>query len=146
MEARLEEEKPASMEMKPEVADEEVPLEDAVVMPVGEPRKRRRDRQHLAAQRRQKKEQKRTQRKDGCRKNLVAARRAAVAWRRINIFRKIYLLQFSNKIAWPTFSYPAFSLLLTWLEMFRNFRLPVPWDRIDRKKDRRKHRKHEKEV
>jgi hypothetical protein len=41
MEARLEEEKPAPMELKPEVADE-VPLEDAVVMSVGEPRKRRR--------------------------------------------------------------------------------------------------------
>jgi hypothetical protein len=41
MEARLEEEKPASMEMKPEVADEEVLREDATVMPVGEPRKRR---------------------------------------------------------------------------------------------------------
>jgi hypothetical protein len=82
MEARLEEEKPASMELKPEVADKEVPLEDAVVMPVGEPRKRR-------TGRRQKREQKRTQRKDGCRKNLVAARRAAVAWRKINVFRKI---------------------------------------------------------
>jgi hypothetical protein len=80
MEARLEEEKPASMEMKPEVADEEVPLEDAVEMPVGEPRKRRRDqRRNLAAVRRQKKEQdqnldarrrrkeqNRTLRKNGC--------------------------------------------------------------------------------
>jgi hypothetical protein len=46
--------KPASVEMKPEVADKEVPLEDAVVMPVGEPRNRLRDRRHLAAQRRQK--------------------------------------------------------------------------------------------
>jgi hypothetical protein len=87
-EVRLEEE-PTSVEMKPEVAHEEVPLEDAEVMPGGEPRKRRWDRRHLAAQRRQKKEQKRTQRKDGCRNNLVAARRAAVAWRRINVFRKI---------------------------------------------------------
>jgi hypothetical protein len=60
-----------------------------IFRPVGEPRKRRRDRRHLAAQRRQKKEQKRTQRKDGCQKNMVAARRAAVAWRRINVFRKI---------------------------------------------------------
>jgi hypothetical protein len=89
VEERLEEEKPASMELKPEVADEEVPLEDAIVMPVREPRKRHRDRRHLAAQCRQKKEQKRTQRKDGYRKNLVIARRAAVAWRRINVFRKI---------------------------------------------------------
>jgi hypothetical protein len=60
-------EKPASEDMTPEVVhEEEFPLEDAVVMPVGEPRSRRRDRRHLAAQRRQKKERKRTQRKDGC--------------------------------------------------------------------------------
>jgi hypothetical protein len=89
MEVRLEEEEPTSAEMKPEVADEEVPSEDAVVMTVEEPRKRRRDERHLAAQRRQKKEQKRTQRKDGCRNNLVAARRAAVALSKINVFRKI---------------------------------------------------------
>jgi hypothetical protein len=76
MEARLKKEKPTSMELKPELADEKVPLEDAVLIPVGEPMKRRRDR-HLTAQRRQKKVQKRTQRKDGCRKNLVAARHAA---------------------------------------------------------------------
>jgi hypothetical protein len=89
MEALLEEDKPASVDMTPEVAHEqEVPVEDATVMPVGEPRKRRRDR-NLAAQRRQKMEQERTQRKDGCQKNLVAARRAAVAWRKINVFRKI---------------------------------------------------------
>jgi hypothetical protein len=35
----------------------EVNTEDAVVMPVGEPRKRRQDRRHLAAQRRQKEEE-----------------------------------------------------------------------------------------
>jgi hypothetical protein len=57
MEACLEgKEEPASMEFKPEVADEKVPLEDAVVMPVGEPRKRRWDQRHLAAQRHQKEE------------------------------------------------------------------------------------------
>jgi hypothetical protein len=38
MEARLEKEEPTSVEMKPEVAHEEVPLEDAVVMPVREPK------------------------------------------------------------------------------------------------------------
>jgi plastocyanin len=67
--------KPASVEIKPEAAHEEVPPEDAVVMPVGEPRNRHRDRRNLAAVRRQKKQQERTQKKDGCRKNLVAARR-----------------------------------------------------------------------
>jgi hypothetical protein len=65
MKASLEEEKQASMELKPKVAKEEVPLEDSEFMPVGEPRK------------------------DGCRKNLVAARRAAVEWRKINVCRKI---------------------------------------------------------
>jgi hypothetical protein len=54
MKAHLEEEEPASVDMTPEVADEEVPVEDAEVTPVGEPKKRRRDR-HLAAVRRQKK-------------------------------------------------------------------------------------------
>jgi hypothetical protein len=39
MEGRLETEEPGSVEMKPEVADErEVPVQDAVVMPVGEPK------------------------------------------------------------------------------------------------------------
>jgi hypothetical protein len=57
MGARLETEEPASVDMTPEVAhDQEVPVEDAVVMPVGEPRKRRRDQRHLVAQRRQKEE------------------------------------------------------------------------------------------
>jgi hypothetical protein len=44
MEACPECKEPASVEMTPEVAHEqEVPLEDAAVMPVGEPRKGRRD-------------------------------------------------------------------------------------------------------
>jgi uncharacterized protein with PIN domain len=92
MEACLECKEPASVEMKPEVADE-VPLEDAARMPVGEPGKRRQDR-HLAAQRRQK-EQKRTQSKNGCRKDLVAPHRgtirhAQVARRRILLTRKTW--------------------------------------------------------
>jgi hypothetical protein len=51
MEARLEvEDRPASVDTTPEAAHEqEVPREDAEVMPVGEPRKRRQDRRHLAA-------------------------------------------------------------------------------------------------
>jgi hypothetical protein len=57
MEARLEaEDKPASVDTTPDVArDQEVPVEDAEVMPVGEPKKRHRDRRHLATVRRQKK-------------------------------------------------------------------------------------------
>jgi hypothetical protein len=91
MKARLEEEEPASVEMKPEVAHEqEVPLEDAVVMPVGEPRRRRRDQQHLAAQRRQKKQQKRTQNKNWYRKDLVAARRETT--RRAAVARRMSIL------------------------------------------------------
>jgi hypothetical protein len=100
MEARLQEDKPASVDTTPEVArDQEVPVEDAARMSVGEPGKRRRDR-HLAAGRRQKedepnldarrrrKQQERTQSKHGCRKDLIAARRgttcrAVVARRRI---------------------------------------------------------------
>jgi hypothetical protein len=38
MDARLEEEQPASLDMKPEAAEREVPIE----MPVGEPKKKRR--------------------------------------------------------------------------------------------------------
>jgi hypothetical protein len=100
-EVRLEEEEePTSVEMKPEVAHEqEVPVQDAEVVPVGEPAKKRRDRRRLAAVRRQKekdrsldvrcrgKEQGLAQWKDGCRRNLVAARRgttrcAGRAWRK----------------------------------------------------------------
>jgi hypothetical protein len=87
MEARLQGE-PASVDRTPEMAQErEAPRDDAVDMPVGEPRKRHRDQRNLAAVCRQKKqdqnldemrhriEQRRAQRKDGCRRNLVAARR-----------------------------------------------------------------------
>jgi hypothetical protein len=54
MEARLETEEPASVEATPELADDqEVPVEDAEVRSVAEPRKRRRDGRNLAAVRRQ---------------------------------------------------------------------------------------------
>jgi hypothetical protein len=43
MEARLEVEEPGSVDMTPEVANEEVPWEDAARIPVAEPRKRRWD-------------------------------------------------------------------------------------------------------
>jgi hypothetical protein len=95
MEARQEVDKPASVDTTPEVAHEqEVPLEDAVVMPVGEPRKRRRDRRNLAAQRRQKKEERNLDAKrHGKQQNTVAARRgttrhAKVARRKENLIRK----------------------------------------------------------
>jgi hypothetical protein len=57
-EARLEVETPASEDRTPEVAHEqEVPREDAVDMPVGEQRKRGRDRRNLAAVRCQEEEE-----------------------------------------------------------------------------------------
>jgi hypothetical protein len=50
-EARLEEEKPTTVNRKPEAAEQrEVPVEDAEVMPVGEPKKKRRMVQKLAAE------------------------------------------------------------------------------------------------
>jgi hypothetical protein len=74
---------------------DEVSKEDPIVMPVGEARNRRRDRRHLAAERRQKNQQKRAQSKNGCRRNLVAARRgttrrARVARRKRTFFHKGY--------------------------------------------------------
>ena len=53
-EARREKKKPTSVETKPEAAQkEEVPTEDATIVLVGEPRKRRRD-QELAVEHRRK--------------------------------------------------------------------------------------------
>jgi hypothetical protein len=71
---------------------QEVPKEEAAVMPVGEPRKRRRDR-NLAAGRRQK-PKRRIQASCESRRRLNTAgkkmtRRATVAWRKRNIFRRI---------------------------------------------------------
>jgi hypothetical protein len=56
MEARPEQKKPTSVDMKPEAAEErQVPEENAEVMPAEEPKKkRRRDRQLAAERRRQK--------------------------------------------------------------------------------------------
>jgi hypothetical protein len=64
------EEKPTSRDMKPEAAEErEVPVQDAEVMPVGEPRKEgRRNRNH-------RNKKKRTQGNNGCQSRLAAARR-----------------------------------------------------------------------
>jgi hypothetical protein len=52
METRLEEEEPTSVDTKPKVAqEEEDPKEDAKVMPVGEPKKKRRKERKMAAER-----------------------------------------------------------------------------------------------
>jgi hypothetical protein len=71
--------KPASVDRTPEVArEQEIPMEDTEVMPVGEPRKRRRDQRHLAAVRCQKEEQRNLDaRCHGKEQDLVAARRRA---------------------------------------------------------------------
>jgi hypothetical protein len=60
--ARMEWEEPTSVDIEPEAAQRQVPKEDATVKPVGEPKKRRRDR-NLDARRRRK-QQERTQNKD----------------------------------------------------------------------------------
>jgi hypothetical protein len=93
MEANLEgKEEPASEEIKPEVADDqEVPREDAAVMPVRGLRKQRRGRKQAAGRRKEPKELNRGI--CGSREKLAAAckkvsRRATVAWRRRNILRK----------------------------------------------------------
>jgi hypothetical protein len=70
----------------------EIPKEDTVVMPVGEPRKRRRDR-NLAAGRRQK-PKRRIQASCESRRRLnitgkKMTRRATVAWRKRNVFTRI---------------------------------------------------------
>jgi hypothetical protein len=63
-------------------------------MPVGEPRKRRRDRNLDARRRRKQKE--RTQKKDGCRKNLVAADRRTT--RRAKVARRKEIVIGKNRI------------------------------------------------
>jgi hypothetical protein len=101
LEVRLEKDKSASVDTTREVAyDQEIPVEDGEVRSVAEPSKRCRDERNLAAVRRQKKmdgvldtrcrgkEQERAQRRNGCLKNSVAARRgttrlAVMARRRI---------------------------------------------------------------
>jgi hypothetical protein len=74
LEARPEEGEPTKVDRKPEAAEErQVPDENAEVIPVGEPRKKRRtDRKLAAERRRQMKEQ--TQDNDGCRRRLAVAR------------------------------------------------------------------------
>jgi hypothetical protein len=82
MEERLEEEKPTSLDRKPEAAEErQVPEENAEVMPVGEPKKKRR------RDRNQRKMKKRTQDNDGCRRRLAVARRGTS--NRAKVARKI---------------------------------------------------------
>jgi hypothetical protein len=76
MEAHQEEEKPASLDTKPEAAQqEEVPVEDAEVIPVGEPKKKRRRDRKLAAEHRHQKTNTSTRENCGPQERLDIARR-----------------------------------------------------------------------
>jgi hypothetical protein len=70
----------------------EIHKEDAAVMPVGEPRKRRKV-HNLAAERRQKRKERSRGNKGPRRKSAVVCRkvcrRAKVAWRKRNLFRNV---------------------------------------------------------
>jgi hypothetical protein len=110
MEAHQEEEEPTSADRKPEAADQrEAPVDDAEVMPVGEPKKKRRRDRKLAAENRRQKPKTLTRENCGPQKRLAVAhrgttcrakvaqktpihwkmsRRATVAWRKRNIFRQ----------------------------------------------------------
>jgi hypothetical protein len=71
MEARLEEEEPTSVDMKPKAAQEkEVPVEDATVMLVGEPKKKRSKDQKMAVEHRRQRK-KRAQNQIGYQKLLA---------------------------------------------------------------------------
>jgi hypothetical protein len=71
---------------------QEIPKEDAAVMPVGEPSKRRRV-HNLAAERRQKRKERSRGNSGPRRKSAVAcrkvSRRAKVAWRKRTLFRNV---------------------------------------------------------
>jgi hypothetical protein len=76
MEAHQEEEKPASLDMKPEAAQqEEVPVEDAEVIPVGEPKEKRRRNQKLAAEHRRQKPNTSTRENCGPQERLAVTHR-----------------------------------------------------------------------
>jgi hypothetical protein len=76
MEARPEEEKPTSADRKPEAAEEyKVPVEDAEVIPVGEPKKKRRRDRKLAAEHRRQKPITSTRENCGPKERLAVARR-----------------------------------------------------------------------
>jgi hypothetical protein len=78
--------------MQPVEEYQEIPKEDTAVMPVGGLRKRRRDR-NLVAERRQKPKRRIRASCESRRRLTVAGkkvtRRATVAWRKRNIFRRI---------------------------------------------------------
>jgi hypothetical protein len=87
MEARPEKEKPASVDTKPEAAQQdEVPNEDAEVMPVGESKKKRPRARKLPAERRRLTLKNSTRENCGPHKKLVVDRRGTI--RRAKVARK----------------------------------------------------------
>jgi hypothetical protein len=87
MEAHQEEEEPTSVDRKPEAAEQrEVPIDDAEVMPVGEPMKKRRRDRKMAAERRRQKPKTSTRENCGPQKRLAVAHRGRT--RRAKMARK----------------------------------------------------------
>jgi hypothetical protein len=90
-----EEEGPTSADRKPQAAEQrEVPLDDAEVMPVGEPKKKRRRDRKLAAEHRRQKPKTSTRENCGPQKRLAVAlsgssRREKLTWRTKEIDRKM---------------------------------------------------------
>jgi hypothetical protein len=112
IEAHLDEEKPTSVDMKPEaVQQREVPNEDAIVKPVEEPKKKRRRDRRLAAERRRQKQQDSTRENGAPQKELAVAcrkmpHRATVARRmrdifRLNMTRRAIVARPRKDICWP---------------------------------------------
>jgi hypothetical protein len=87
MEARQEEEEPTSGDRKPDAAEEyKAPAENSTVMPVGEPKKKRRRDRKLAAQHRRQKPKTSTRENCGPQRRLAVARRGTS--RRAKVARK----------------------------------------------------------
>jgi hypothetical protein len=91
MEADTEKTEPNTGMMQSTEEHQEIPKGEATVMPVGEPRKRRRIR-NLAAEHRQKRKERTRENRGSRRKSAAACRKvsrhAKVAWRKRNIARK----------------------------------------------------------
>jgi hypothetical protein len=88
MEARQIEEKPASLDKKPEAAQqEEVPLDDAEVIPVREPKKKKRRDRKLAAEHRRQKTKTSPRENCGPQTRLAVTRRGTT--RRAKVARKM---------------------------------------------------------
>jgi hypothetical protein len=80
MEAHQEEEEPISADRKPEAAKQrQAPVDDAEVMPVGEPKKKRRRDRKLAAEHRRQKPKTSARENCGPQKRMAVARRGTTS-------------------------------------------------------------------